>query len=627
MLKKVSYPLKQEQQELTWFALITFLGVISRLVFNLVFPSQPVSDFLRILNFAKAFAGDFFAVASPHWGSLNPGVSIFLAPFLHLYPASPEVVARSLTAVLTGLMPLVPFLLWKGVFSLRSRVVTALLLALYPAQIIFSGVVAQDNWVLLPTAALGALAVRGVALKSPGHPLWASVLYVTGIFMRQEMLAALLPLYLVVMAGFQKRQITQNIAKGVLVTGLLLSLLVIQRGVATGRFSLTTAHLGGSILGAYAPGAEMSWLDPKILVAIRAPDLIENSRYNEHAIDLVLNELRLRPGYHMVRIFFSPFFHIKNMEFEAAYWGLTAPGVLTTERQQAAGWFVNHLLPRLGYFSYAVHVLFLATLALAIFERKFAYVLPPLAAIILKLGFHALIVSQSRYYFTVYVLEVLIIGSLLDELLARLYLPNPFSNRSLKALLLRSAYTYLAVGLIGGVGLTLAATWARNYIIRADENFQPIYQFPASLPAAEIRCAVTEGRLLDFQPGSQTQPSRILMDFRQADPAPGSQVLLTCKTSAQAAQPILMRIKDNYPNGDFPNRIVQIVTINGEEVYRHDLAADPGAGWHDLPLDGYPDGTALEIQVTLLAPNPNSGWKWGRAALTEVQFTQIQPVK
>lgn len=617
----------QNRKELIWFGLIAFLGIITRLVFNLVFPPQPVSDFLSILDFARKFTHDIFATAAPHWKLLNPGTSFFLAPFLQLYPASPEVVARSLTAVLTGLLPLIPFLVWKGVFSLRARVFTALLLALYPAQIIFSGVVAQDNWVLLPTAALGALAVRVAALKSPGRPVWAAVLFVTAFFIRQEMLAALLPVYLVVMAGCQKSQYIKNIATGVLTTALLLGLLVTQRGMATGRFSLTTSHFGHSILGAYAPGAEMSWLDPGIFVAARAPDLFENNRYKEQVFNLILNELRLRPVYHMVRILFSPFLHLKSMEYHVAYWGLTAPGVLAAERQQAASIFVNQILPKLAYFSDIVHIIFLAALALVLFERKYFYTLAPLAAIILKLGLHAVIVSQPRYYFTVYVLEVLVVGSLLDELVSRLSLPNPFTNHSLKTFIRQSTYTYLIIGATVWFGISQAASYVHHYIIRADENTQPIYQFPASLPAAEIRCTVTEGRLRYFQPGSQSQPARVLLDFLKADPDPGSRVVLTCKMSVQAAQTILMRIQDNYPNGDLPNRIIQIVTINGREVYQHDLAAEPGAGWHDLPLDGSPDGTPLDIQVTLLAQNPDSGWTWGRAALTEVQFTQSQPGK
>lgn len=613
---------QQHRLELTWFGLVAFFGVFSRLVFILVFPPQPVSDFFYILDFAQQFTRHVFAEGATAWQLFSPGTSFFLSLFLRLFPFPPEIVARNLTAVLTGLLPLIPFLLWKDVFSLRARVVTALLLALYPAQIIFSGVVAQDNWVLLPTVALGALAVRVVALKSSGSPFWAAALLVSAFFIRQEMLAVLLPVCLVVMAGCEKRQVIKNIAKGALITALLLGLLVLQRGAATGRFSLTTAHLGGSILGSYVPGAEMSWLDPRVLVAARAPELLENDRYKERASDLVWNEFLLRPGYHTVRVLFSPFLHIIGMENGSAYWGLTAPGALTDDRRPAALFFVERFLPGLRYFSHIVHILFLASLFFIILERKFAYTVALLAAIALKMGFHALIVSQARYFLVVYVLEVLIIGSLLDHLLSRRYFASSFfSNRSLKTLNFRNGFTYLALGLIAFVGIHQSTKYAENYLIRADENIRVTYQFPVPVSKTEIHCQVSAGRLLYFQHGNSSRPGKIVMDFRQADPAPGSHVVLTCKTSVQATQPILMRIQDNYPTGNLPGRIIQVVTINAEEVYRHDIAATPGAGWHDIPLDGYPAGTPLEIQVTLLAENPDFGWAWGRAAITEVQFT------
>lgn len=617
---------EQHHPELFWFGLVALLGVLTRLVFILVFPTQPISDFLFILNFARVLAQDVLAPGSPMWQILGPGTSFFLSLFLRVLPFPPEVVARSLTATLTGLLPLLPFLLWKGVFSLRARVVAALLLALYPAQIIFSGVVAQDNWVLLPVTALGALAVRVVALKSSGHPVWAAVLFAAGFFIRQEMLFVLLPLGLVTMAGCSKSHRLANLLKGTLITVILIGMLVLQRGAATGEYRLTTSHLDDSLLGSYAPSAEMSWLDPRVLVAARAPDLLENDRYKQQAFDLVINEIFLRPGYHAVRILFSPFFHILNLELASAYWGLTAPGVLAGERQAAAQFLVTHTLPHAVYFSYIVHVLFLAGLFFTFLERKWAGAVSLLAAIVLKLGFHALIVSQSRYFLTVYVLEVLLIGSLLDDLLSRQYaIAHLFSANGLKNISYRNVISYLGLGLIATLGIHQSTRLAENYLIRADENTQVTYQFPASLPAAEIGCQMTEGRLLFFRTGSQTSPGMIKMDFLKADPEPGSRVVLTCKVTTNTAHPLRMRIQDTYPNGNYPNRILQVVTINAAEVYRRDIADMPGAGWHDIPLDTHPDGTPLEIQVIILAPEPDAGWQWGRAALTEVQFTPMQP--
>jgi hypothetical protein len=139
---------------------ILFLSLTLRLAFISVFPTIPVSDFHVIVSFAKVFAEDFFARGHPGWGSINPGLPFFLSFLLRIIPAQAELVARWTTALLTGSLPLIPFLVWRGVFPLPARSISALLLAVWPAQIIFSGVIAQDNWVLFPTIFLVSLAVR-----------------------------------------------------------------------------------------------------------------------------------------------------------------------------------------------------------------------------------------------------------------------------------------------------------------------------------------------------------------------------------------------------------------------------------------------------------------------------------
>ena len=63
-------------------------------------------------------------------------------------PTAPRRRRASRPPSVTGLTPLLPFLLWRPILTFRWRMAAGLALALWPGQIFFSGVVAQDNWVL-----------------------------------------------------------------------------------------------------------------------------------------------------------------------------------------------------------------------------------------------------------------------------------------------------------------------------------------------------------------------------------------------------------------------------------------------------------------------------------------------
>ena len=108
--------LKYKKQELLWFGLILLVGLLPRLIFITIFPTRPVSDFLNLLYFANQFRDNIFAKSSELWNFLNPGASFIVSIFIRFLPLSPKLVARTLTAICISLLPIFPFLVWKGVF-------------------------------------------------------------------------------------------------------------------------------------------------------------------------------------------------------------------------------------------------------------------------------------------------------------------------------------------------------------------------------------------------------------------------------------------------------------------------------------------------------------------------------
>src|SRR5215207_5132824 len=99
-------------QELTWLVLILVLGLSLRLLFITFFPTTPFSDFLSLLNFAIVFRDDWMAKNAWQWRFFSPGLPFILSVILRFVHGSPEVIGRWTTALITGLTPALPYLLW-----------------------------------------------------------------------------------------------------------------------------------------------------------------------------------------------------------------------------------------------------------------------------------------------------------------------------------------------------------------------------------------------------------------------------------------------------------------------------------------------------------------------------------
>jgi hypothetical protein len=410
--------LRNLRYELTGAAFLLTLGVLPRLLFVTFYPSRPVSDFYNILKLALSFEKDFLARGNIYWNYFSAGLPLALSFLFRILPFQPQDIARWATAVASGLPAVVPFLLWRRIFSTQVRLLAGILLAVWPGQIIFSGVLAQDNWIILPTIILAALGVRILVGQRQGNPIWAGLLFAGTVAIRQEMFLALIPVTAVAMLGGQKKKWIHNLLVGSIIVDLIFGTLIIQRGLSTRRYALTTNHLGVSILGAYIPGAGMGWVSPMPYLNTVKPEILDDENFEEEAVQLTKQEFLRRPGFHAVRIIGSTLYNLFGIDEQIIYWSLTAEGVLPHAYRKGANILTDSIKPLLAFYPIFIHGLFLVSVFFIFSKRDplLKWTASILATIILKIGLHAVIVSQPRYFLVVEALEMLIIAIALDAM-------------------------------------------------------------------------------------------------------------------------------------------------------------------------------------------------------------------
>lgn len=590
-------------REIALGALILALGLGARLSFVHRFPTRPISDFNSIVDFATSLRDHSWIQGSWHWDFFSPGLPLALSIVLRLFPGDPAVVARTATAVACGLMPLLPFLIWRGVLPLWVRSLAGLLLAVWPGQVLFSGVVAQDNWVLLPTVALGALAARALIARDRGYPIAAGLLYGLGVMMRQEMLIALLPLLAGAAGlGSPEGRRWKRLALAAVATVVPLLLLMAQRNAATGRFALTSEHGGLAMLGSYIPGATVNfWADPRPYVAATEPALLRDpDRLQEEASRLAVREALRRPGFHAARIAASILKFSVTSEGDNLYWAVGDPATLPEPLQAQGVAFMGDMGRSLRNEMLVIQGLFLASLVLSLWKRD-AAILTLAAAVLLKVGLHGAVVAQSRYVLAATALEILAIA---------LGIWRAAQIRSARPLLVAGG-----VGLAGSLAMLFLLDPALGWVYAHDKPAgQLIYRFPVHVTKskAELDCEVAKGTVLLTDP----RPTLRLVD---RDPAPGAVAAADCvltKPGNARREPLALRVHDPYAPGGLPDRVVQRVIVDGAEALAWDVGAEPWTGWKEIPLSPQ----TRRIRVEVLAVRPDPGAAWGDAVVTEFEL-------
>ncbi len=320
--------------EWAWGFLLLALGVGARVIFATVIPTVPISDFQGIIDFAIALRDKSLFVPGYYWDVFNIGPPLALSLVLRVFPSDPAATARYATAVWSGLMPLLPFLFWRRVLPLWVRVTGGLLLALWPGQLFFSSVVAQENWMIVPAVGLACLAVGpllGQDREHRGHPVAAGLLYALTVAMRQEMLFVM-ALPALAASGLARREgwRPRNVLALGLAVGLPFLAIALQRQKATGHFALSSMHGGFTLLGTVIPGATtVIWSDPVSYIASVEPDLVrDRKRMFSEAKRLAWAEVKRRPGFQVLRATTMAIRFPFRSDAELLYWSVGNPETL-----------------------------------------------------------------------------------------------------------------------------------------------------------------------------------------------------------------------------------------------------------------------------------------------------------
>jgi len=587
--------------EFAGFFIIVIAGLLPRVLFIKAFPTLPTSDFLNLLNFSILMRDNWLAKDAWQWHYFSPGMPLITSVLLRFTQRSPETIIRWATVFATGLVPLVPYIIWRNVFTLRTRIMAALLLALWPGQIIFSGVFAQDNWIIFPTVALTTLTIRILVLQERGFPVWAALLYGITVSIRQEMMIALLPVTIIAAIGVKKQKWIANFTIGAFVTLIVFLLLVLQRGMATGRYALSSDHLGVSILGSYIPGAGIGWISPIQYVETTHPEIMEQGILEEKALELTKNEFMNRPMFHIIRVIISSSNYLIDIDKELRWWSLS-PDVLPKQAKEHINPFVAWANPILSYYPSVIHAFFIGAIFIIIHKRNLLQITwPVLLTILLKLGLHAVIVSQPRYFLVVIALEMLIISIALDAVL------KPYSPK-----LLISA---VVVGCIGMSIFTSLTAIGKEYII-THTGVAINGSFLLFAGETQINCSLVNGSLIYYGASSAT------IKMPKINPQPKETTTLACTAKSKKPQHLSLSIHDLYATGGFPNRILQVVSVNGDKVFQNDIAKEAWAGWIDVDLGMVDKKTPLKFSVELRAVKPDPGWLWGEASITDIRVIE-----
>ncbi len=479
-------------------AVLLVLGVGARLLFAARFPAVAFSDFRALIDFGQELAKHGLTEQSWHWIQFNPGLPMVLA----LLPGSPEPAARISTAVATGLLPLLPFFLWRPILPLRWRFFAGALLALWPGQVFFSGVVAQENWALLPTVALGCLAVR--ALRAPGggaYPVSAGLLLACATAVRQELLVVLSPAALAA-AGLARSDSGRfsRIVRFAVAAGLPILALALQRQAATGRFAITTEHGGLALLGSVIPGAAgPGWVDPKAYIASVDPALLEDRDAARRAsAGLALSEWKRRPAFHVLRSVAAAARLSVESDADDLYWSVGAPEALPESARARGAAFYARWFPWLRWELALIQGLFIAAVIRGLRRRDLA-ILVLAACVVVKFALQSVASPLGRLMVPATALELLVIA---------------LGAASIG----RGAWlTPLLLAVSVAVALLFVEPWLNAFVVSKDEPPRAVARFPLEIGGekAIARCVVESGEVTSIEwrralmrPGPAGVPAR-----------------------------------------------------------------------------------------------------------------------
>src|SRR5262245_56899639 len=111
----MAFPRTPRNRDFAGAALVGLAGVGSRLAFGAAFPTRPIYDFQALIDFGLRLRDFGLAADAWYWAQFNSGLPVMLSVLFRFLPGDPVAVARSATAVATGLLGVIPFLAWRSV--------------------------------------------------------------------------------------------------------------------------------------------------------------------------------------------------------------------------------------------------------------------------------------------------------------------------------------------------------------------------------------------------------------------------------------------------------------------------------------------------------------------------------
>ncbi|HTR04521.1 MAG TPA: glycosyltransferase family 39 protein [Thermoanaerobaculia bacterium] len=547
-------------------AVLVFAGVGLRLAFVGAFPTEPVSDFRGLVFFGLRLRDEGLAVPGWHWVQFNAGLPLLLSALFRLFPHGVAAAAREATAVVTGLTALLPYLIWRRILGFRARLFAGALLALWPGQVFFSGVVAQENWVLPPAVALACLAVARLREPAdPGHPVLAGLLLAAAAAIRQEMLIALLPLALAA-AGLPGPRTgrARRALRTAAAAAIPLLALALERRAATGRFAVTTDHGGLSVLGTLAPGSAASgWVDPTLFAASVEPRFSTDPLALRHeAWRLAADEVRRRWRYHAFRVAAAAARISVESEAQNLFWSLGAPGTLPASRAPAAAALSAVAAPLLRIELALVSGFFLAAAVWAVRRRDRA-ILVVASAVFLKTLVQVVFSPLGRLMVPAIALELLALALFAASLAA----PEERASRR----------RFLFLGAALAASLFVAAPALARVAVSRDEAPPRVLRAALTVAGGQgaLACTVEAGRF-----------AALLGDRAVVTPDSGSGVArVRCRLPELPMGGVL--------GLDLEDRSGLAVTVRADGVEATERVALPGGGWVRAPLSA--NGPTREV--------------------------------
>ncbi|MCE5231477.1 hypothetical protein LLG95_18015 [bacterium] len=118
-----------------------------------------------------------------------------------------------------------------------------------------------------------------------------------------------------------------------------------------------------------------------------------------------------------------------------------------------------------------------------------------------------------------------------------------------------------------------------------------------------------------------------LFAYPLADPLHGDMIGIQARADVnpEALYELSMEVFDGYGGAEYPNRIRELIAIDGRVMWSHDIGGDRAQGWIPVKFRFQPTGKELDVRVMLRAAGfPERGWNWGKCARIGVRNARLK---